>query len=457
MLKLCPPLQPPAQQHYSVPFIHSEFNRLAYYDPLTMLPNRGMLQDLLGLTLVTNKHTGMLGALCFVNVNDFSRFNSAEGHDTGDQLLIQLATRLCNAVGNRGVVSRQWGDEFLILLQNLGSTAVEATHNATVMGQRLRSALHIPLNLGMLSYACSIRIGICLFRPEDTVELIFTHAALALQQATKTEASSLCFFDPAMQLQNEQRSALLAELAKALSWKQFRIYYQPQVDHLQCLVGVEALLRWQHPLRGMVPPDEFIPLTEESDLILSIGLWVLRSVCTQLKLWEKLPRFSKLQLSVNVSVRQFQQATFVSEVESALADSGADPALLKLELTESLVLENLDNVIEKMQKIRQLGVRFSMDDFGTGYSSLSHLAFLPFDQLKIDRSFVQNIPGKSSDEIVVRTIIAMGRGLGMEVIAEGVETEAQRLFLACNGCNAYQGYLFGRPLTLEALESLVGG
>jgi EAL domain-containing protein (putative c-di-GMP-specific phosphodiesterase class I) len=309
------------------------------------------------------------------------------------------------------------------------------------------------VDLGTHSYVCHLHVGVTLFDREDTVDSVFRHAGLALEQATRQGADSQCFFEAQMQSLQDLHDALSAEMEKALLWQQFRIYYQPQLDQALRVVGVEALLRWQHPLRGLVPPGEFIPLAESTDLILPIGLWVLQSACAQLKRWEYLPCCAGLQVSVNVSVRQFQQPDFVSQVQDALQASGAKPARLKLELTESLVLENMDDVVAKMLQIRQLGVRFSMDDFGTGYSSLAYLAQLPIDQLKIDKSFVQNIPGKSSDEFIARTIISMGLGLGMHVIAEGVETAEQHAFLAHHGCHAYQGYLFSRPLPAQALEA----
>ncbi len=428
---------------------------MIFHDPLTGLPNRGLIQDRLTLALAASAGSGLLGALFWINIKNFRALNISEGHETGDQILMQLSARLCSVARDSDMVARLWGDEFLILLEALGSNAAEATHNARLMGERLRNAMLTPMDLHTYHYACSLRIGVSLFQAPDKVADVFRRAALALQETATQEADSLCFFDPLMQSQHEQRNTLLAELTKAVLWQQFCIYYQPQVDYREQVVGVEALIRWQHPLHGLVPPNTFIPLAEEADLILPIGLWVLRTACVQLKLWEQKPLCSQLQVSVNVSVRQFQQPAFVAQVQAALLDSGAKPELLKLELTESLMLENLDDVVGKMQQIRRLGVRFSLDDFGTGYSSLAHLANLPIDQLKIDRSFVHNIPGKSSDEIITRTIIAMGRGLGMEVIAEGVETEAQHAFLANNGCNVYQGYLFGRPVSPDVLEALL--
>jgi len=366
---------------------------------------------------------------------------------------VALSGRLTALVREADTVARQAGDEFVVLLPELAATEQEALARARAMGLKLNAAVIEPIRFRGFDYDCKLSIGVVVFHADTTVEDMFTHADLALQHAKTAGRNTLQFFDPSMQSSLDQRSALEAELQMALKWHQFCLYYQPQVDSAGRVVGVEALLRWQHPLRGLVPPIEFIPLAEETGLILPIGLWVLQSACAQLKLWQDQPKLQALQMAVNVSARQFGQADFVAQVQAALTHSGANPARLKLELTESLVLENVRDVIEKMHAIKRLGVSFSMDDFGTGYSSLSYLAQLPIDQLKIDKSFVQNIPGKNNDETIARTIISMGHGLNIDVIAEGVETQVQREFLQRHGCHAYQGYLYSRPLSLEQLET----
>jgi diguanylate cyclase (GGDEF)-like protein/PAS domain S-box-containing protein len=430
-------------------------HRLAYYDGLTHLPNRRLLRDRLEYALLSCARSGLCGAVFFIDVDNFRALNDTDGHEVGDQLLVQLATRLRAAVRDGDTVARQGGDEFVLLLEDLSASAELAATLASQLGDKLRAAMKAPVFLAGRDYQCRLSIGVAVFQHGDTFESLMMHADLALQQAKNAGRNSLRFFDPTMQAALELRSALEAELQKAMPWNQLRLHYQPQVDRERRVVGVEALLRWQHPLRGLVPPGDFIPLAEDSGLILPIGAWVLEQACTQLRLWADCAAMRELQVAVNVSARQFAQPNFVAQVQAALAFSGVNPARLKLELTESLVLDNVLDAIGKMRAIKCLGVSFSMDDFGTGYSSLAYLAQLPIDQLKIDRSFVQNIPGKSSDETIARTIISMGRGLEMEVIAEGVETEAQRAFLARHGCDAYQGYLFSRPLPAQELQAYV--
>ena len=429
----------------------AEIHRLAYYDALTNLPNRRLLQDRLGQAVAATARSGLFGALFFIDLDNFKTLNDTRGHDVGDLLLIAVAQRLRAVVRECDTVARQGGDEFVVLMEDLGASPQEAVALAGHLGEKLRAAFDPPFTLKGDEYRCQLSIGVGLFHAGDTVEELFKHADLALYQAKNAGRNLLRFFDPAMQAELVQRSALEAELRKALKRRQLRLFYQPQVDAEGYPIGVEALLRWQHPQRGLVPPDEFIALAEETGLILPIGLWVLETACAQLAVWAADATTRKLRIAVNVSARQFRQADFVAQVQQVLVASGAAASRLKLELTESVVLDDVANSIEKMTAIKQLGVSFAMDDFGTGYSSLAYLAQLPLDQLKIDRSFVCQLPGSRNDETIARTIISMGRGLSMEVIAEGVENEAQRYFLEMHGCHAYQGYLFCRPLPIEEL------
>lgn len=433
----------------------AEIHRLAYYDPLTQLPNRRLLRDRLGQALAATARSRRYGAIFFIDLDNFKSLNDTRGHDVGDLLLVEVARRLRTGVREGDTVARQGGDEFVLLLEDLGTEPNEAAALVKQLGDKLREVIDCPFDLNGYEYHCKLSIGVSLFDARDTVEDLLKHADLALYQAKSAGRNTLRFFDPGMQAALDLRSTLEAELRLALKREQLHLYYQPQVDATRRVIGVEALLRWQHTERGLIQPDDFIPLAEDTGLILPIGLWVLESACAQLKTWESDARTRALQVAVNVSARQFRQPDFVAQVQRVLEASGAIPARLKLELTESLVLEDVEDSIEKMQAIKRLGVGFSMDDFGTGYSSLSYLAQLPLDQLKIDKSFVRNLPGKVNDETIARTIITMGQGLSMNVIAEGVESEAQREFLEAHGCHAYQGYLFSRPLPLDAFEVFI--
>jgi EAL domain-containing protein (putative c-di-GMP-specific phosphodiesterase class I) len=303
-------------------------------------------------------------------------------------------------------------------------------------------------------YHGSPSVGISLFRGhEHPVDELLKRADNAMYQAKRSGRNAIRFFDPATHAAMEVRIALEADLRRAVPENQLRLYYQMQVDHTGHIIGAEVLLRWQHPQRGLVPPLHFIPLAEESGLILPIGHWVLETACVKLKAWESVPSARHLQLAVNVSARQFRQADFVEQVCAVLDATDIDPSRLKLELTESLVLDNVDDTITKMLALKTIGVRFSMDDFGTGYSSLAYLSQLPLDQVKIDQSFVRNIGVKPTDAVIVQTIIGMANNLGLNVIAEGVETLEQRDFLERNGCPNYQGYLFGKPVPVGEFES----
>ena len=423
-------------------------HRLAYYDPLTGLPNRRMLYDRLGQTLASTGRSGRYGAVFFIDVDNFKALNDTRGHDAGDQLLIGIAQRLQGIVREGDTVARQGSDEFVVLLEDLGAEVDAAATLAKHLGDKLNAAINQRFILNEHSYQCRISVGVSLFHELLTVQDLLKQADLALNQAKNAGRNCLHFFDPAMQAALDLRSALESELQTALQLDQLQLYYQPQVDAACRVTGVEALLRWQHPQRGLVPPMAFIAIAEDTGLILPIGLWVLQTACAQLKTWATDANTCALQVGVNVSARQFRQAEFVAQVQAVIQASGINPARLQLELTESMVLEDIDDTIVKMLAIKKLGVSFSMDDFGTGYSSLSYLAQLPLDQLKIDQSFVRHLPGSAKAEPIVRAIITLGQGLNMNVIAEGVETREQYQFLMTQGCQNFQGYFFGRPMPI---------
>ncbi len=434
----------------------AEIHRLAYYDPLTQLPNRRLLQDRLSQALAATTRNGRCGAILFMDMDNFKTLNDTRGHDIGDLLLAEVAQRLHACVRGGDTVARLGGDEFVVLLEDLSGEAEEAATQSKLVGDKVQEAIASPFRLNGREYHCTTSIGISLFRDNDvTVEELLRHADLAMYQSKNAGRNTLRFFDPAMQAALDERSALETDLRQAVKHQQLRLYYQPQMESMRGVIGAEALLRWVHPERGLVTPGDFIPLAEETGLILPIGLWVLETACAQLKAWEDNPHTRALRLAVNVSARQFHQPDFVAQLERVLLEAGADPTRLKIELTESLVLDNVNDAIAKMQAIKAIGVGFSMDDFGTGYSSLSYLTRLPLDQLKIDQSFIRDISSDSNGAAIVQTIIIMGKTLGMNVIAEGVETEAQRDFLDRNGCHAFQGYLFSRPVPLAEFEQFL--
>ncbi|PVY89404.1 PAS domain S-box-containing protein/diguanylate cyclase (GGDEF)-like protein [Acidovorax sp. 99] len=430
-----------------------EIEHLAFYDPLTHLPNRRLMMDRLQQAFATSARAGLQGALLCLDLDHFKTLNDTLGHDMGDVLLQQVAQRLTACVREGDTVARLGGDEFLVLLEDLGALATDAAEQAQAVGEKILAALNQPYQLASHHVHSTTSVGAVLFSGQgQTVEDVVKHADLAMYAAKTAGRNGIRFFDPRMQAAVTARAALENDLRTALEQGQFTLHYQVQVGCGKHVVGAEVLIRWNHPARGMVPPFEFIPLAEETGLILPIGLWVLQTACTQLRRWQDDPATAHLQLAVNVSARQFRQADFMEQVVAVLRQTGARPDRLKLELTESLALDNVDDTIAKMNALRALGLRFSMDDFGTGQSSLSYLTRLPLDQLKIDQSFVRNIGIQHTDALIVQTIIGMAQSLGIDVIAEGVETEAQRAFLERHGCTLWQGYLFSRPVPIEVLE-----
>jgi len=434
----------------------AEIEQLAFFDPLSGLPNRRLLMDRLQQALTTSARSSQLGALLFLDLDHFKNLNDTLGHDVGDQLLQEVAKRLKACVRDKDTVARLGGDEFVIMLEDLAERPQDAAALARRIGEKILLKLNERYLLGTHDYHNTPSIGATLFGGANLAATdLLKQADIAMYQVKSQGRNALCFFDPQMQADITARAQLENDLRAALSARQFELHYQPQVTLAGHVVGAEVLIRWRHPVRGMVSPAEFIPAAEESELILPIGHWVLRTACEQLAQWQASPAYHALQLSVNVSARQFRQAAFVTEVAEVLRDTGIRPDRLKLELTESLVLDNVDDTILKMGQLKAMGVHFSVDDFGTGQSSLSYLTRLPLDQLKIDQSFVRNIGIKPTDGVIVQTIIGMARNLGLEVIAEGVETQAQQDFLALHGCTVYQGYLLGRPTPLPAFEALL--
>jgi diguanylate cyclase (GGDEF)-like protein/PAS domain S-box-containing protein len=435
----------------------SEIHSLAFYDPLTKLPNRRLMLERLSYMLNSSMRQNHHGAILFIDIDNFKTLNNTKGHDLGDLMLIEVANRLKGCVRIDDTVARLGGDEFIAILEGLGAEHAQAVAQVETAVRKILIALNQPYFLRGHEYHSSASIGINLFSDKKSaVEELLKHADTAMHQAKASGRNSFRFFDPDMQAMMEARATLENELRHALPQQQFELYYQMQVDRSGRLTGAEVLLRWQHPEKGLVPPAQFIPIAEETGLILPIGTWVLEKACAQIKAWENASRTNRLCLSINVSARQFHQPDFVERVRQIIRESAIDPALIKFELTESLVLNNISDSIVKMKALKEIGVHFSMDDFGTGYSSLAYMTQLPLGQVKIDQTFVQNIFKKSTDAVIVQAIIGIAGNLGMEVVAEGVETEAQYDFLKQHGCAVFQGNLFSKPLPVEEFEEKAG-
>jgi diguanylate cyclase (GGDEF)-like protein/PAS domain S-box-containing protein len=426
-----------------------EVAKLAFYDRLTGLPNRPLLERKLQAFLDSGAAAGEEGALLWIDLDRLKSLNDTRGHDVGDQLLCHTSRRILASIGSADVAARFGGDEFVVLMTGLGSEPGRAIATAT----RLLNNLSEPYELDRFTHSSSASIGLAYFRSDqDTASEILKRADIAMYEAKASGRNALRLFDKRMQKSVDSRAELENDLRVALQQDALHIAYQPQVSGHGHVTGVEALLRWDHPERGSVSPAEFIPIAETSGLILSCGEWVLNKACKQLRRWEDDPCARSLSIAVNVSARQILHAGFVDQVKNALCRTGADPRKLKLELTESSLVTDTEATVEKMKALKAVGVSFSLDDFGTGFSSLSYLRRLPLDQLKIDRSFVLDVVNDTNAAVITRSIIALGKSLSLEVIAEGVETECQRRFLAMHGCTTYQGYLFSKPVGVEAFE-----
>ncbi|MCX7172216.1 MAG: EAL domain-containing protein, partial [Proteobacteria bacterium] len=430
-----------------------EIKHLAFYDSLTNLPNRRLLHDRLQQALASSARNGREGALLFIDLDNFKNLNDSLGHDKGDLLLQQVALRLSTCIREGDTVARLGGDEFVVMLEDLSDKAREAATQSEIVGEKILATLNQMYQLAGHEHHSTPSIGVTLFsKHTNSVDELLKRADLAMYQAKAAGRNTLRFYDPETQAMINSRVSLEASLREGLQEHQFVLYYQPQVKQDGALTGAECLIRWQHPHRGIVTPGEFILLAEETGLILSLGHWVLETACAQLVAWAGRTETASLTLAVNVSARQFHHPDFVEQIQKILDQTGANPHRLKLELTESMLVRDIEDIIEKMTALKSIGVGFSLDDFGTGYSSLSYLKRLPLDQLKIDRSFVRDVTTDINDAAIAKTIIALGQTMALSVIAEGVETEEQRDFLFKQGCFVYQGYLFSRPLPLQEFE-----
>jgi diguanylate cyclase (GGDEF)-like protein/PAS domain S-box-containing protein len=427
---------------------------LAFYDSLTGLPNRRLLLERLRQSLAATPHNLRKQALLLVDLDNFKTLNETLGHQIGDLLLQEAARRLVACLGEAGTVARLGGDEFVVMLEDLNATAEVAAAQAKSAGKSILAAIGLSYSLAGRACRSTASIGITVFGDLlVTAEEILQQADIALDQAKTAGRDTIHFFAPALQAAVNARATLENDLRQAIKTNQFVLHYQPQVD-CDRLIGAEALIRWNHPQRGLLAPGEFIPLAEETGLILPLGEWVLETACAQIAAWAERIAATNIRIAINISARQFRQPEFVPLVLAALDRTRADPQKLELELTESMLVESIEDVIAKMTYLKSHGLRFSLDDFGTGYSSLAYLKRLPLDLLKIDRSFVHDILVDAGSGAIAQTILSLSKAMGLPVIAEGVETEEQREFLSGLGCHSFQGYLFSRPLPLEEFERL---
>jgi diguanylate cyclase (GGDEF)-like protein/PAS domain S-box-containing protein len=434
-----------------------KISHLAFFDQLTDLPNRTLLQDRLKQAMANSQRSRRYGALLLLDLDHFKTLNDTLGHDMGDLLLKRVAGRLTECIREEDTVARLGGDEFVVMLVNLSASQSEAAALVEIIGGKLIARLNQPYDLNGAAYDTTPSVGACVFLGQQIeADTLMKQADLAMYKAKEAGRNIMRFFDPDMALDVLKRASLDNDLRIAVQQQQFVLHFQAQVAGSR-VTGVEALLRWQHPERGLILPGEFISVIEETGLILQVGQWVLENACKQLASWARQPGMSHLTVAVNISARQFIHENFVAQVLMALDRSAANPALLKLELTESLLVNNVEDIINKMNVLKARGVGFSLDDFGTGYSSLSYLKRMPLDQLKIDQSFVRDILSDPNDATIAKMIVVLAASLGLVVIAEGVETEAQRDSLAQHGCLAYQGYLFSRPLPLAEFELYMKG
>lgn len=424
-----------------------EIRHLAFYDPLTRLPNRRLLLDRLAQALAAASREGQYGALLFIDLDNFKALNDTLGHAMGDRLLQLVAARVQGSVRAGDTVARLGGDEFVVMLGGLGEHAGDAAAQAEAVGEKILATLNLEYQLGDHPYRNTPSIGIALYNSAETgCEELLRRADMAMYEAKAAGRNTVRFFDPDMQASVQARLDLESDLRAALREDQFELAWQPQVNGAGDTIGHEALLRWNHPRRGMLLPAEFMTLAEESGLARAIDLWVLRTVCRRLASAQEMAARAAPMLAVNISPGHFRHPDCVNEVIAILDETGAPADRLQLELTEDLLLEEVDETVRKMEILKAVGVRFALDNLGTGCSSLAWLKRLRFDQIKIHRSFVRNITADANDAAIARVIVALGASLDIPVIASGVETEAQRDFLAIHHCHAFQGYLFGHPV-----------
>lgn len=423
----------------------AEILKLAHYDILTALPNRLLLREYLHRIIQQSSKTGYFNALLFIDLDNFKTINDTKGHSAGDMVLVETANRISSVIRQRDMVSRQGGDEFIVLIDTRETDKEVAVNHASTVAKKILAELQKPYLLSEHDFRLSASIGIALFSDnEHSIDDLMKYADSAMYNAKSNGRNTFNFFDPKLQQMIERKALMIERLRKAIEKNAMTLYYQPQIRE-QNIIGVEALIRWYDPKEGMISPGKFIPIAEESGLIVQLGEWVIREAVRQLTIWKSDPIKSTWRISVNVSYKQFEQQNFVSMVESLIHEHDINPQKLRLELTESLLIKNTQEALDKINHLKKIGLSLSIDDFGTGYSSLSYLKQLPIDELKIDQSFIRDLTKDINDVIIVETILSIGQKFGFEVIAEGVETAEQYEQLISMGCEYFQGYLFGKP------------
>ena len=433
-----------------------KIEHLAFYDNLTNLPNRRLLLDRIEQVMAMTKRSHKHSALMFVDLDNFKVLNDTQGHDVGDLLLKTVAERLRELVRQEDTVSRLGGDEFVVLYNNLSDNEDVANQEAQHLADKLLQKLNKDYPLTKSAYRITPSIGVTLFSGDKTsVDELLKQADIAMYETKASGRNGVRFFDPAMQAKVNLKAELERDIRKGIELEEFEIFYQSQVDQRGFVFGAEALIRWNHPRRGLLMPGQFMETVEQSEMIYDVGAWIVETACKQLNEWRSNPLYDHLKLSINVSSRQFGHEFFVDQIRSVISESGADATKLKIELTETVLIQDVDHVIDKMTDLKRLGVDFVLDDFGTGYSSLSYLKKLPIDQLKIDRSFVRDILIDPNDAAIAQSVIGLSQTLGLSVLAEGVEYLEQRDKLLEMGCNLYQGYYFSKPMALEEFEWMV--
>ena len=432
----------------------NEIHQLAFYDPLTGLPNRRLLLDHLKNAHAASVRNGADGALVFVDLDNFKVVNDTQGHAEGDQLLQRIAQRLSACIRPHDLLARLGGDEFVLLLRDLSTAPEQAAQEALTVARKMQAALSPSMLPSGVDQDVTASFGIALFSDaKGNSQDLLRWADMAMYEAKGAGRNAIRFFNPAMQQRAQAQAAILSDMRHALQTQAFVLHYQPQCDADGALCGVEALVRWPHPEKGMLPPAQFVQAAEDNGFIVALGDWILSEGCRQMALWAERIPMARWRLAINVSARQFHHPDFVAQVTAALHSSGVDPQRIELELTESLLLQDVDNVLAKMATLREQGISFSLDDFGTGYSSLSYLKSLPIYKLKIDQSFVRDVAQSKDSQAIVRTVVALAQNLDLGVIAEGVETPEQRASLQRLGCPQFQGYLFSRPVPAAELQA----